>query len=86
MGDGAFRKKSEAKMREIIHSGATTILGSHSLSQICELCTKVLWLEKGQQVVFGDTTILCGLYQQYLDKAITLEQAREEVVQTKQTL
>ena len=31
VGDGAFKKKSEAKMREIIGSGATTILVSHSL-------------------------------------------------------
>ena len=78
VGDGAFRKKSEAKMREIISSGATTILVSHSLSQVQELCTKVLWLEKGQQVAFGNTAILCGLYQQYLDKSITLEQAKEK--------
>lgn len=32
VGDGAFRKKSEAKMREIIAGGATTILVSHSLA------------------------------------------------------
>lgn len=78
VGDGAFRRKSETKMKEIIGSGATTILVSHSLGQIRELCTKVLWLEKGQQIAFGDTTILCDLYQQYLDKTITLEQAREK--------
>lgn len=78
VGDGAFRKKSEAKMKEIISSGATTILVSHSLAQIRELCTKVFWLEKGQQIAFGDTSILCSLYQQYLDKTITLEQAREK--------
>jgi len=78
VGDGAFRKKSEAKMREIINGGATTILVSHSLSQVKELCTKVLWLEKGQQIAFGDTAILCGLYQQYLDKTITLSQAKEK--------
>lgn len=78
VGDGAFRKKSETKMREIIGGGATTILVSHSLEQVKELCTKVLWLEKGQQIAFGDTAILCGLYQQYLDKSITLEQAKEK--------
>lgn len=77
VGDGAFRKKSEIKMREIIHSGATTILVSHSLDQIKELCNKVLWLEKGKQIAFGDTEILCDLFQQYLDKAITLKQAKE---------
>ena len=40
VGDGAFRKKSEAKMREIISGGATTILVSHSLPQVRELCDK----------------------------------------------
>ena len=78
VGDGAFRKKSEAKMREIISGGATTILVSHSLEQVKELCTKVLWLEKGKQIAFGDTAVICGLYQQYLDKELTLAQAREK--------
>lgn len=78
VGDGAFRKKSEAKMKEIISSGAATILVSHSLEQVRELCTKVLWLEKGRQIAFGDTAVLCGLYQQFLDKTITLDQAKEK--------
>lgn len=77
VGDGAFRKKSEAKMREIIEGGATTILVSHSIQQVRELCNKVLWLEKGQQVAFGNAQILCKLYQQYLDKNLTLKQAEE---------
>ena len=46
VGDGAFRKKSEAKMMEIIHGGATTILVSHSVGQIRSLCNKILWLNK----------------------------------------
>lgn len=77
VGDGAFRKKSEEKMREILRSGAATILVSHSLRQIRSLCTKVLWLEKGCQIALGDTDILCGLYQEFLDKSITLSQARK---------
>lgn len=77
VGDGAFRKKSEAKMREIIAGGATTILVSHSVKQVEELCSKVLWLDKGRQVAFGDAKILCRLYQRYLDKGLTLAQAEE---------
>lgn len=76
VGDGAFRKKSETKMREIIQGGATTILVSHSVQQVRALCSKVLWLEKGQQIAFGNTDILCDLYQQFLDKKITLQQAK----------
>ena len=68
VGDGAFRKKSEAKMREIIGSGATTILVSHSISQVREMCTKILWLHKGHQIEFGDDVQgICGRYQEMLD-------------------
>ena len=68
VGDGAFRKKSEVKMREIIRGGATTILVSHSLEQVRQLCNKILWLHKGRQIEFGDDVQgICGRYQEYLD-------------------
>lgn len=77
VGDGAFREKSEKKMREIIQGGATTILVSHALDQVREMCNKVLWLERGEQIGFGNTKILCDLYQKYLDRDVTLEGAKE---------
>lgn len=68
VGDGAFRKKSEAKMREIINGGATTILVSHSLNQIRSMCNKILWLHKGKQIMFGDNVQeICDEYQKFLD-------------------
>lgn len=67
VGDGGFRKKSEAKMREIINSGATTILVSHSLGQVREMCNKVLWLDHGKQVAFGETKEICDNYQLFLE-------------------
>lgn len=68
VGDGAFRKKSEAKMKEIINSGATTILVSHSLNQVRSMCSKILWLHKGRQVTFGsDVQKICDDYQSFLD-------------------
>lgn len=73
VGDGAFRKKSEAKMREIIGGGATTILVSHSLPQVRELCSKVLWLHKGRQIDFGENVQeICDRYQQFLDGKLKL--------------
>ena len=68
VGDGAFRKKSEAKMREIIGGGATTILVSHSLSQVRELCNQVWWLHKGRQIDFGENVQeICDKYERFLD-------------------
>ncbi len=72
VGDGAFKKKSETKMREIIGGGATTILVSHSLEQVREMCDRVLWLHKGKQIAFGETRELCDRYQDFLDHKITL--------------
>ena len=76
VGDGSFRKKSEAKMREIISGGATTILVSHSLAQVREMCDKVLWLHKGEQIAFGDTNSICDAYESFLNKEISTEQAK----------
>lgn len=68
VGDGAFRKKSEAKMKEIIYGGATSILVSHSLAQVRQMCTKILWLHKGHQIEFGDDVQgICDRYQEMLD-------------------
>ncbi len=53
VGDGGFKVKSAAKMKSIISSGKITILVSHSISQIRELCNKILWLEGGRQIVFS---------------------------------
>ncbi len=71
VGDGAFRKKSEQKMREIIDSGSATILVSHSLEQIRNMCNKILWIHKGIQIEFGDDVkAICDKYQQFLNKGI----------------
>ena len=67
VGARAFRKNSEAKMRAILSSGATSILVSHSLTQIRELCSKVLWLHKGRQIAFGsDVQAICDRYEAFL--------------------
>lgn len=66
VGDGAFKEKSEAKMREIIKNGKVTILVSHSLEQIRRMCNKVLWLDHGKQMAFGETKEICDEYEAFL--------------------
>ncbi len=71
VGDGAFRKKSEEKMREIITGGATTILVSHSIGQVRTMCNKVLWLHKGEQIAFGNNVqAICDAYEDVLQKNV----------------
>lgn len=66
VGDGGFKNKSEAKMNALIQSGATTILVSHSLPQVRRMCHKVLWLDKGKQIAFGEVKEVCDMYEKYL--------------------
>lgn len=66
VGDGRFKKKSEARMLELIKSDATVLFVSHSLDQIRRLCTKVVWLEKGEIKIVGETKEVCDAYEEYL--------------------
>jgi len=67
VGDGAFRQKSGDKMKEILDSGVTGILVSHSISQVRSLCNKILWLDKGEQIAFGDdTSTICDAYEEFM--------------------
>lgn len=67
VGDGAFRKKSGEKMREILDSGVTGILVSHSVDQVREMCNKILWLDHGKQIAFTDEVDLyLDAYEQFL--------------------
>ena len=67
VGDGAFRKKSEAKMKKILASGVTGVLVSHSMGQVRSMCNKILWLDHGKQIAFTDNVKLyCDAYEEFL--------------------
>ncbi|BFH71119.1 hypothetical protein J27TS7_49070 [Paenibacillus dendritiformis] len=62
VGDAHFQKKSSQRMRELIHGGATVILVSHSIEQIREMCSRVIWLERGTLKMIGNTVDVCNAY------------------------
>ena len=71
VGDGKFKEKSEAKMKEMITNGKGTILVSHSLPQIRRMCNKVLWLDHGKQIAFGETEGICNEYEEFIHTGIS---------------
>lgn len=80
VGDGAFKVKSENKMREIIAGGATTLFVSHSIEQVQSLCNKILWLHKGEQVAFGNNVAqICETYQRFLNKEISIHDVNPNI-------
>lgn len=62
VGDTEFKHKSLARMNELISQGESSILVSHDLNLIKENTSKVLWIDQGRQIMFGDTREVLDAY------------------------
>jgi ABC-type polysaccharide/polyol phosphate transport system ATPase subunit len=49
-------------MKDLIKHGEATILVSHDLATVESLATKVLWLDRGKQVMLGSPTEVLDAY------------------------
>jgi teichoic acid transport system ATP-binding protein len=65
VGDQQFRKRSEARMREMRDTAGTVFLVSHSIKSILDTCSRVIWLEKGVLKMDGDPIEVCQAYNRY---------------------
>ena len=69
VGDARFKKKSFKKMKQLINQeDRTVIIVSHSNDTISNLCDKVLWLNDGEVVEFGDTKEVMERYIQFMSE------------------
>ena len=57
-------------MKELMSGGATVIFVSHDIEKIKEMCTRVVWLNKGHILKVGDAKEICKEYKesQHLNK------------------
>ena len=62
VGDADFQEKSRRRMMELMGGGATVLFVSHSLEQIREMCSHVIWLEHGTVKMYGPTDEVCDAY------------------------
>lgn len=53
VGDIAFQKKSENKMKSMIGGGTTVLYVSHSIQSIKAICDRVIWIDHGTMVMDG---------------------------------
>ena len=63
VGDAEFQEKSRNRMKELMGGGTTVLFVSHDISQIKELCNRVLWLEQGKIKMVGKTQEVCEQYE-----------------------
>jgi lipopolysaccharide transport system ATP-binding protein len=53
VGDAAFQRKSGARMEEFRRSGVTSVVVSHDVQRLAEICDRILWLDGGRAVGLG---------------------------------
>ena len=63
VGDASFQQKSRARMLELMKGGTTVLFVSHTMSQIREMCDRVLWLDHGTVKMIGETQQVCDAYE-----------------------
>lgn len=67
VGDAKFKKKSYAKMKELISdANRTVIIVSHESKTIRDLCDKVLWINDGEVMQYGPTEEVMSAYEEFM--------------------
>lgn len=67
VGDVRFKKKSYQKMKELIsNEDRTVIIVSHENKTIRELCNRVVWINDGKLMKFGDTADVMKEYEEFM--------------------
>ncbi len=78
VGDEYFKKKSYAKMKELISDqNRTVVIVSHSMASLLDLCTTVLWVHEGKVRRMGSPDKVIGEYRAYMDKISAKKEAKK---------
>jgi ABC-2 type transport system ATP-binding protein/lipopolysaccharide transport system ATP-binding protein len=62
VGDFLFQEKCEKRINELMEGGTTIVIVSHTIAQIERLCDRVMWIEKGNLKMLGETSEVCKAY------------------------
>lgn len=64
-GDTTFQQKCEAVFHEYKKTNKTFLISTHDMNFVKTFCTKTVWLHKGRQVEFGDTSHVLEQYEEF---------------------
>lgn len=62
VGDFRFQKKCKNRIKNMLDKGTTLLFVSHSIEQVEELCNKVVWLDKGNLKMAGESRNIAEIY------------------------
>jgi lipopolysaccharide transport system ATP-binding protein len=80
VGDELFRRKCHAKMEEFFAGGKTILYVTHSVSIINQLCTRAIFVDKGECIIEGPTKLVTSQYERYLyAEKSKVEEVKQEI-------
>lgn len=62
VGDVFFQSKCFRKFEELRKKGTTILFVSHDMGAVREMCSRVLWIEHGKQMMFDECNQVCNAY------------------------
>lgn len=66
VGDEHFRKKSYAKMEELMLSNRTVLIVSHATDTLKKFCDNILWINDGKFIRLGETEEVLQEYEDFM--------------------
>lgn len=73
VGDDEFRKRSMGKMNSLANEGRTVIFVSHAMRTVQQLCTRAIYLRKGQLIADGTPSAVIEDYLKPLAQVATAD-------------
>lgn len=70
VGDVFFQNKCFRKFEELKNRGVTILFVSHDIASVRQMCSRVLWIDHGNQKKFGDCELVCDMYMDEKRKAM----------------
>jgi teichoic acid transport system ATP-binding protein len=77
VGDEVFRRRSDARIRELQEAAGTIFLVSHSMDSIIDTCTRVMWMDAGTIIAEGDPEEVVERYRAEMAHEVGREGARK---------
>lgn len=79
VGDVFFQNKCFKKFEELKKKGITILFVSHDMGSVKQMCSRVLWIERGVQQMCGDCVEVCNAYANSLIRKTNIQILDEQI-------
>lgn len=65
-GDAQFRDRGQARMRELRDRAGCILYVSHSMGEVRQTCSRVVWIDEGELVMDGEPAEVTAAYEHFM--------------------